>query len=298
MTNYTALTLTFVLVLPLSLPLSAEETEGSTEMQAEASEEMTNQQDAVATTGEEAQTGVAVGPAVATETAEVPATEDATAEAVDSAPTGSGSETPAAARADYATRRDHWKAREEQYQALRKRAEEAGVMLPERPPWLNQPGQSLRPGMEERMEHRQQMMSMTQEERDAYRQQRYQEMRSRAQEQGIEMPETPPWVARQQAMDDEWAKHQKVIEGMSDEERAACHAMHRRHMGMMHRGGMGQGCAMERHGCGMQQKEFNPGMAPGYAPGYGQGPGYGYGPYGYGAAPAPYDPSNFWDPNQ
>ncbi|MEW8561785.1 MAG: hypothetical protein AB2541_06750, partial [Candidatus Thiodiazotropha sp.] len=243
MTNYKALTLTFVLVSPLSLPLGAEETENRIQAQAEASEEMTIQQDAATASGEEAETGVAVGPVVATESAEKPAVEEEAAEAVDSAPNGPGSETTATAQADYATRRDHWKAREEQYQALRKRAEEAGVMLPERPPWLNEPGQSLRPSMEERMEHRQQMMSMTQEERDAFRLQRYQEMRARAEEQGIEMPETPPWVARQQAMDDEWAKHQKVIEGMSDEERAACHAMHRRHMGMMHRGGMGQGCA-------------------------------------------------------
>ncbi|MEW8029785.1 MAG: hypothetical protein AB2806_18835 [Candidatus Thiodiazotropha sp.] len=185
--------------------------------------------------------------------------------------------------------RDHWKAREEQYQALRKRAEEAGVMLPERPPWRSEMGQMMRPSMEERMAHRNKMMSMSEEELNAMRQQHYQEMRSRAEEAGIEMPETPPWVARQQAMDVEWAKHQKVIEGMSDEERAACHAMHRRHMGMMHGGRAGPGCGgMGHQGCGMHQGGYAPRMMPGYGPGYGYGPG-----------PAtPYGPQDFWDPNQ
>ncbi|MEW8291054.1 MAG: hypothetical protein AB2672_11000 [Candidatus Thiodiazotropha endolucinida] len=184
--------------------------------------------------------------------------------------------------------RDHWKAREEQYQALRKRAEEAGVMLPESPPWRSEMGQMMRPDMEERMAHRKKMMSMSEEERDSLRRQHYQEMRSRAEEAGIEMPETPPWVARQQAMDEEWAKHQKVIEGMSDEERAACHAMHRRHMGMMRGGRAGTGCGgMGHQGCGMHKGDYAPRMMPGYGPGYGYGPG-----------PVPYGPQNFWDPNQ
>jgi hypothetical protein len=117
------------------------------------------------------------------------------------------------------------------------------------------------------------MMSMTQEEREAYRQQRYQEMRARAN-------------SRQQALDEEWEKHQKVIQGMSDEERAACHAMHRRHMGMRRSGGAGPGCGTMGHqGCGMHQGDYRPRMMPGYGPGYGYGAG-------------PYTPQNFWDPNQ
>lgn len=189
--------------------------------------------------------------------------------------------------------RDHWKAREAQYQSLKKRAEEAGVMLPERPPWQSDAERMLRPSMEERMAHRKQMMSMSQEERDAYRQQRHQEMRARAKEMGSEMFETTPWSARQQALDEEWAEHQKVIEGMSDEERAACHAMHRRHMAMMYGGGVGSGCGMGYQDCGVYQGEYAPRMVPGYGP---YGPGYGP---GYGPAPIPpYGTQNFWDPTQ
>ena len=175
-----------------------------------------------------------------------------------------------------------WKARDEQYQALRQRAEEAGVMLPERPPWRSAQMETFRPSMEERMAHRQKMMSMSPEERDAYRQERYQEMRGRAQEMGVEMPEMPPWQARRQAMEDEWAKHQEVIKGMTDEERAACHAMHRRHMGMG-RHGRGMGCGGSG-GC-MGPQGYQGGMPPRMNPGYGYGPG----PYGQG---------NFWNPDQ
>ncbi|MCU7905170.1 MAG: cell division protein [Candidatus Thiodiazotropha sp. (ex Epidulcina cf. delphinae)] len=152
-------------------------------------------------------------------------------------------------------------------------------MLPERPPWRPvQNRQAFRPGMEERMQHRQRMMSMTDEERDAYRRERYLEMREQAQEMGVEMPETPPWAARRQALDEEWAKHREVIEGMSDEERAACHAMHRRHMGMMPGRGMGH-----HRGCGMMGQG---GCSMGPAV-----PGYGYGP-------GPYAPWNFRNPNR
>lgn len=174
--------------------------------------------------------------------------------------------------------------RDEQYQALRKRVEGASVILPEHPPWHAAQREMVRPSMEERMEHRQKMMSMT-EERDAYRQQRYQEMRTRAGEMGMQMqmPEIPPWVARQQAMDEEWAKHQEVIKGMRDEERAACHAMHRRHMGMMPGQKMGHGCGMGHQGCGMPHAGMSHRVAPGY---------------GYGPKQAPYGPRNFWNPNQ
>lgn len=181
---------------------------------------------------------------------------------------------------------DHWHAREAQYQALRRRAEEVGVMLPERPPWRSVDNmQPMRPGMKGHMQQRKMMMSMSDEERDAYRRERYREMREQAQGMGVDMPETPPWVVRQQALDEEWAKHQEVIKGMSNEERTACHAMHRRHLGMMPGRGMGHrdGCGMMgQGGCGM--------MGPAAAPGMG------YGPYGYG--PSPYAPGNFWDPNQ
>ncbi|MEJ2611679.1 MAG: hypothetical protein P8179_16770 [Candidatus Thiodiazotropha sp.] len=192
---------------------------------------------------------------------------------------------------------DRWKKQDEHYQSLKRRAEEVGVMLPERPPWLSSRREAFMPSMEERQAHHQKMMSMSQEERDAYRQERYQEMRAQAQERGIEMPETPPWVARRQAMEEEWAKQQEVIKGMTDEERAACHAMHQRHMGMGPGPGYGRGCGAPRN-C-MNPGGGQGGMAPQmYPPGAGQRgmmpqmyPGYGYGP-------GPYSQGNFWNPNQ
>ncbi|MCG8040963.1 MAG: hypothetical protein JAY72_06155 [Candidatus Thiodiazotropha endolucinida] len=194
-------------------------------------------------------------------------------------------EAEAAQESAYAQR---WQERESRYQELRSRAEEAGVMLPANPPWHMSQMEANRPSMDERRQQHEKMMNMTPEERDAYRQERYQKMREQAQQQGIEMPEMPPWVARKKAMEEEWAKHQAVIEGMTDEERAACHAMHKRHMGHgMGRGhgmGPGQGNACG-HGC--QGGYGNPAGMPAPAPRY---PGYGYGP-------APYGQGNFWDPS-
>jgi hypothetical protein len=163
--------------------------------------------------------------------------------------------------------------RDARYEDLKARASEVGVMLPEDPPWKST-GMGMRPGMAERMQRHQAMMSMSPEERMAAREEHYKEMQARAKERGFDMPDTPPWEARQSAMDEEWAKHQAVIDGMTDEERAACHAMHRRHMGMMRR-----------------ELPERPMMR---GPGVGRGmmePGYGYGPH-------PYAPPYFWDPNR
>ncbi len=184
---------------------------------------------------------------------------------------------PAAAPAGYGqmSMEERRMAREQRYEELKKRAEESGVMLPEHPPWHDREAMMKpRPEMQKRMEHRKMMQAMTPEARDAYRMGRYQEMRDRASEMGIELPETPRWKERQAAMDEEWVKHQEVIKGMSDEERAACHAMHRRHMREMGPGQMMRGQGMR------------PPMQEGPMPGYGYGP-------------APYGPrSGFWDPYQ
>ena len=190
-------------------------------------------------------------------------------------------ESSAANDADVAAM-DRWKEREQRYQALRKRAEEAGVMLPAQPPWQSVRNETFRPDMQERRARHQKMMNMSPEERDAYRLEHFQTMREQALSQGVQMPETPPWVARRQAMEDEWAKHQEVIEKMSPEERAACHAMHRRHMG--YGAGYAQGCG----GPGRCQGPYaNPAAAP--APIY---PGY-----APASVPTPYGQGSFWDPN-
>jgi hypothetical protein len=181
------------------------------------------------------------------------------------------------------TMEERWKAREQRYEDLKKRAEEAGVMLPESPPWQDRKAMMRthpEMQMQKRMEHRKKMQSMTPEERDAYRLERYQDMRQRAEEIGIDLPETPPWKDLRTRMDDEWAKQQEVINGMTDEERAACHAMHRRHMQEM---GPGPGP--------MNPMMRGQGMYP--PPAY-EAPaqGYGYGPYPYGPR------GNYWEPNQ
>ena len=185
--------------------------------------------------------------------------------------------------ADYGkmTMEERWKAREQRYEELKKRAEEAGVMLPESPPWQDRKAMmQAHPKMQKRMEHMQKMQAMTPEEREAFRMERYQEMRERAAEIGMELPENPPWKDRQAQMDEEWAKQQEIIKGMTDEERAACHAMHRRHMREM--APMGQGPRMR-----------GPAMYP-PAPNY-DAPARGYGGYG----PYPYGPmGNYWEPAQ
>jgi hypothetical protein len=193
------------------------------------------------------------------------------------------------------TMQQRWREREARYEELKQRAKEVGVMLPEDPPWKSS-GMGMMPeDMAERMQRHQAMMAMTPEERMAAREEYYKEMRARAEERGIDLPDTPPWKARQSAMDEAWEQHQAVIDGMTDEERAACHAMHQRHMGRMMRdyperprlrnpGMMGPGMM----GPGMRGPDtMGPGrMGPGT-----MGPGYGYGPNPYGS-------QNFWDPNQ
>ena len=223
--------------------------------------------------------------------AEEPATQPAAEPAAVAAPEPAASpeaapaesaEESAAEPADYGrmTMEERWKAREQRYEELKKRAEEAGVMLPETPPWQDRGAMMAPPPeMQKRMEHMKKMQAMTPEEREAYRMQRYQEMRDRAAEIGIDMPESPPWKERQAKMDEEWAKQQEIIKGMTDEERAACHAMHRRHMREM-----GPGPRMRGQGMYPPAPAYD---APTPAPGYG-----GYGPYPYGPR------GNYWEPAQ
>lgn len=176
---------------------------------------------------------------------------------------------------------ERMKAREKRYEALQKRALESGVLLPDHPTWMDKPEVAdLRPSMEERMERMKALRNMKPEEREAYRLERYQEMRERAAEVGLDLPEKPPWKDRparpELNQDDEWARQQAVIDGMTPEERAACHAMHRRHMRQM---GPGRGM-MHR-----PQMPEMPGR--GFGPGRMMGPGAGYGPQG-----------GFWDPSR
>ena len=214
---------------------------------------------------------------------------------------------------------ERWESRRSElnarYQDLRARASEAGVQLPEMPPWererqwmsyeemrsqmqqqgVNLPeqpawppgrgpgmGRGMGPGRmlmteEERTATREALAQMTPEERAAFHEQHYQELRVRAKDQGMELPETPPWtqapVLPEPPAEPDWARIQESIAGMTPEEREACMFMQRMNMPPRLR-------PTQRP---MGTREGTPGY--GYAPGYGRGPGYGQGQapgYGYG----------------
>ncbi len=199
----------------------------------------------------------------------------------------------------------------ERYMELRARAVTAGMELPETPAWdraadmtppamperptmpaapehpagiLSEPpmprawGRGMGPGRmlmsdEERRANRAALSSMTPEEREAFQDKHYQEMRARAAEKGMELPETPPWKQSRRDMPEpppmpempDMEKIQAVIDGMSPEEREACMTMHRMHMRSM-----------------QSQPRPMPPAQGGYGRGYGYGPGMGYGRPGYG----------------
>jgi len=161
----------------------------------------------------------------------------------------------------------HQALRNQRYQELRQQAAEVGLDLPETPPWeevARPPAPHWMGGDEGRRAPRESRMQMTPEEREAQRTQRYQEIRERAKQRGVELPETPPWKERAEDMQ----KTMDVIAGMTPEQRAAFHFMHRMHM-------------MQQMSRWMDRPEW---PAPGSAPAAPGAPGYGYGaaPYGPG----------------
>ena len=186
--------------------------------------------------------------------------------------------------------------RKEKYQDLRRRASEAGLDLPESPPWEGPggPGRRLMSD-EERAAHWEAMRSMTPEERLEYRTQHYQQMRERGKEAGIEMPESPPWAMR--AEDEQRIRER--IQAMSPEDRQACMQMHRLHMMQMQEEMAQRAPAWESPAPGGMPGYGPESFAPAYpyAPGqgygrdYGYGRGYGYGTgYGYGSGGPGYYP--------
>ena len=276
--------LSLATLIPLSLPLWAEQ---EAEHQAA---------DAAASMQPEATASTADAP----DTASAPeAAEDHSSDASSGGDTADTGETapPGYARA-LDRMQAHMQQRNQAYEDLKKRAQSMGVILPEKPPWSTpggmesmmqsrmQPPPEYKPMSQEEMEL---LRKKHYEEMDALRKQRYEEMRERAKAAGIDMPETPPWEQAQSNSDDERARQQAIIDGMSDEQRAACQAMHWRQMGMwdapqrpmMPAPGMGRGM-----GPGMMNR------------GYGYGPdAYGYGPDSYGYGPDPYaGRQNFWNP--
>jgi hypothetical protein len=149
-----------------------------------------------------------------------------------------------AARAKFEARRAELDAeRVKRYEELRARAAEIGVDLPETPPWAGanlprmpeMPPQGAGMTAEEmnamraqREAMREKMQKMTPEERKAAREAHWQEMRARAAERGIEMPESPPWVEAEQrykAAQEQFDKYRKTIDELTPEQVEAARAV-------------------------------------------------------------------------
>lgn len=160
--------------------------------------------------------------------------------------------------------------REERYQMMRERAMQRGVEFPETPPWklMND---------EERQAHWEKMRNMSPEERQAMREQHWQAMRKRAQEKGIEMPETPPWKQAEQRraeMKARWDSYRATLDAMTPEQKEAVQAIY----------GSGQSGSAPP-AMGRMTPPVMPMLAPYGQPGAGIPPGTGLPGFGYGRQP-------------
>jgi hypothetical protein len=137
--------------------------------------------------------------------------------------------------------------REKRYEELRASAAEIGLELPATPPWdasewavpamPEPPAMPQRRGMspedmeamrQQRQEMREQMRSMTPEERRVVREAHWQQMRADAAERGIEMPETPPWAEaeqRRKEIEEQFEQYRKTIDAMTEEQIEAARAI-------------------------------------------------------------------------
>jgi len=154
--------------------------------------------------------------------------------------------------------------REARYEALRKSAAEVGLELPETPPWAQQPGaMPFPPSMPDEMSMPE---PMSQEEWEAMRMERWEAMRERAAENGVELPETPPWKAREErrkAMQERMEQYRETIEQLTDEQKEAVMAVFG--------GPRGVGRTPMRHpGCYKNMR--GPGYGPGFGPTWGPMP--------------------------
>lgn len=206
--------------------------------------------------------------------------------------------------------------REKRYEELRARAAEIGLALPETPPWESAdrpaipepPAMPERRGMspedmeamrQQRQAMREQMRSMTPEERRAIRDAHWQQMRAEAAERGIEMPETPPWAEaeqRRKEMEEQFETYRKTVEAMSEEQIEAARALFGSAPPMPEGPRMPPyGYAPHRYGYGYgPQGGYPGGMAyPGDLGGMGQAPMMpGYGTPGYDQGPPPQSMGN------
>lgn len=159
----------------------------------------------------------------------------------DAAPAESARAKAEARRAEMNTTRN------KRYQELRERAAEVGLTLPETPPWESAEAamhqMPAMPAMPKRMEHavpdqkamlerreamRERMKQLSPEERQAVREAHWAEMRERAAERGIDMPQTPPWEdaeKRYKEAQAQFEKYRQTIDEMSAEQLEAARAI-------------------------------------------------------------------------
>lgn len=179
--------------------------------------------------------------------------------------------------------------RNKRYAELRQHAAEVGVELPETPPWA-QVGMPEMPAMPEGMPAGMPRPApMTDEERKALREKRWEAMRARAAERGMELPETPPWEAAEQRREEMKARYEQyraTIDAMTEEQKEAISALFGGSRAPMERppmpyyappcGQPGENCPRS-YGRGMGSG-MGPGMEPGMGPGMHRGmPGMGSG---------------------
>lgn len=118
--------------------------------------------------------------------------------------------------------------RRKRYADLRASAAEIGVAMPETPPWEAAWPQDDAAMRQRREEMQTRMQSMTPEERQAMREERWQKRRAEAAERGIDMPETPPWKEaekRREEMAKRFEEYRSTVAQMTDEQREAAQAV-------------------------------------------------------------------------
>lgn len=169
--------------------------------------------------------------------------------------------------------------RDERYADLRERAAEAGIELPEVPIWNLS-------SAEERKAYMETMRDLTTEQRRTLHKLRWEAMRSRAAERGMELPEQAPWEERmkeREAQQERWESYRETVEAMTDEQREAAAAIYGRSPFPADPSGEPFGTAPGKpfHGpmmppCG--GPSYDQGVPP-FGPGYYRGP---VAPYGSG----------------
>ncbi|AGA90002.1 hypothetical protein Thimo_1204 [Thioflavicoccus mobilis 8321] len=131
-------------------------------------------------------------------------------------------EMPGMAAPERMTRADWDKQRDERYAKLREQAAEKGIELPEKPLWQ-------RPSPAERRAYMETMRELTTEQRRTLHELRWEAMRDRAAERGMELPESPPWeqmMKEREAMQARWKAYRETVAAMTDEQREAAAAVY------------------------------------------------------------------------